>query len=146
MLVSGVWAGICAGWNAVIDYFSGRSPLDVFRDMTDGIAGIFSGLWENITRSFGKTYNWIVSKLNKLPGVNIEMKDLASPQPDAKEPQKMSAPAGSVAPRIAAGGAAKMIADNRQTDQSTNINELHLHPENRETFDTLRESLELAAS
>ena len=145
-VVSGVWSGICAGWNAVINYFSGRSPLEVFRDITDGIAGIFTGLWESITRSFGKTYNWIVSKLNKLPGVNIEMKDLTSPQPDEKEPQKMSAPAGSIAPRIAAGGVAKALADIRQTDNSTNINELHLHPENRETFDTLRESLELAAS
>ena len=74
------------------------------------------------------------------------MKDLTSPQPDEKEPQKMSAPAGSIAPRIAAGGVAKALADIRQTDNSTNINELHLHPENRETFDTLRESLELAAS
>lgn len=143
-----LWNAIKQGWNAVIGYFSTRSPLEVFTDFADAITGVFESLWNYLTASFGKTYNWIVSKLNKIPGVNIELKEIAPDGPlqiEAPVAPVISAPAGVTPPRIEAGGIAKTITTNNRAERATYVGEVNILPQNQETFDSLMESRELAA-
>ncbi|MDT3252751.1 phage tail tape measure protein [Serratia sp. root2] len=78
---SGVWASIMLGWEMVVNFFAGLSPLAAFEGFADAITGVFSGLWDYLKSAFNDTYNWIVDKLNYLPGVNIAIKSDAPTLP-----------------------------------------------------------------
>lgn len=139
--IAGVWNGIKAGWDAVIGYFSTRSPVEIFKDFAGTITGVFSNLWNYLKSSFGNTYNWLVSKLNKIPGVNIDLKS-DIPETGAGV---LPAPAGMTAPRIEAGGVGKTIAAGGKIDYSRRVENMNVYPANRETYDSIIESAELAA-
>ena len=70
---SSIWKSIKLGWELVVNFFAGLSPLDAFQGFADAITDVFSGLWDYLKSAFSGTYNWIVEKLNKIPGVNIDM-------------------------------------------------------------------------
>lgn len=74
------------GWLDVIAVFNLASPVESFQKMGEVISNVFAGLWEVIKASFSDTYNWIVGKLNMLPGVSIEAMNLASPATAAAIP------------------------------------------------------------
>ncbi|MDR3432555.1 MAG: phage tail tape measure protein [Rouxiella aceris] len=75
---SAVWDSISAGWNAVVQFWKGLSPVAAFEGFSDAISNIFSGLFNVLKNSFNATYNWIAEKLNNLPGVNIDLKTTAA--------------------------------------------------------------------
>ncbi|MFU9138303.1 phage tail tape measure protein [Erwinia tasmaniensis] len=75
---SDVWASISAGWDAVVQFFSGLSPVAAFEGFSAAIGGVFSKLFDVLKNSFASTYNWIVEKLNKIPGVDIDLKTTAA--------------------------------------------------------------------
>lgn len=75
-LFSYLWNAITEGWRNVVNFFMGLSPVQAFTDFKDSISNIFTGLWDYLKNSFAATYNWIVDKLNMIPGVDIEMKSV----------------------------------------------------------------------
>lgn len=77
------WASIKLGWQMVVNFFNGLSPVQAFKDFASTIGDAFSGLWGYLKNSFAKTYNWIVEKLNLIPGIDIEMKSVL---PEAQNP------------------------------------------------------------
>jgi hypothetical protein len=144
-MFAGVWASIKLGWEMVVNFFTGLSPVKAFTDFVDTIGNVFSGLWDSLIQSFGKTYNWIVTKLNKIPGVNIDLKPVGDAAPDVSG---LAGPAGLNAPQMERGGIAKTLTSGAQgkvTDNSRKIGQVNIYPQNGETFDSLMESRELAA-
>jgi hypothetical protein len=144
-MFAGVWASIKLGWEMVVNFFTGLSPVKAFTGFVDTIGNVFSGLWNSLIQSFGKTYNWIVGKLNKIPGVNIDLKPVGDAAPDVSG---LAGPAGLNAPQMERGGIGKTItsgAQSKVTDNSRKIGQVNIYPQNGETFDTLMESRELAA-
>lgn len=140
-----VWRLIKVGWGKVVDYFGGTSPVEAFLGFVDAIGKVFSGLWDWLIQSFGKTYNWIVSKLNMIPGVDIDLKPVGDAAPDVSG---LASPAGLNAPQLERGGISKTINSGGQskvTDNSRKIGQVNIYPQNGETFDALMESRELAA-
>ncbi|QDL33832.1 phage tail tape measure protein [Serratia liquefaciens] len=143
-MFAGVWASIKLGWEMVVNFFTGLSPVEAFTGFVGAIGNVFSGLWDYLVQSFGKTYNWIVSKLNKIPGVNIDLKPVGDAAPDVSG---LSAPAGLNAPQMERGGIGKTITSSQSkvTDNSRHVGVVNVYPKNGETFDALMESRELAA-
>lgn len=150
-MFAGVWASIALGWEMVVAFFSGLSPVEAFNGFVDAIANVFSGLWDYLTESFGATYNWIVSKLNKIPGVNIDLKPIGQSEGGAAAPATtLPAPAGLVSPAMNKGGIAKTLTTNNSNQSSTvrtgnTIGEVNIYPPNGATLDSIMESRELAA-
>lgn len=91
-----VWQSITDGWAVVVDFFAGLSPLATFEGFAQTIGGVFSKLFDVLENTFASTYNWIVEKLNKIPGVNIDLKTVSPPAAAA-------VPANAVIPDSAAG-------------------------------------------
>lgn len=150
-MFAGVWASITLGWQMVVAFFGGLSPVEAFNGFVDAIGNVFSGLWDYLTESFGATYNWIVSKLNKIPGVNIDLKPIGQSENGAAAPAtNLPAPAGLVSPVMNKGGIAKTLTTNNsnQTNNSragNTIHEMNIIAPNGATFDSIMESRELAA-
>ncbi|WP_340618512.1 phage tail tape measure protein [Xenorhabdus entomophaga] len=62
------------GWDKFWNWFSNFSLADALSGMAGGVSDLFSGLWDSIKASFSEAFDWIVEKLNYIPGVNIETK------------------------------------------------------------------------
>lgn len=79
-----VWASISLGWDLVVASFMGLSPVAAFEGFSEQIGAIFRSLFDSLKTAFAGTYNWIAEKLNKIPGVNIDLKSVGGlPQPAA---------------------------------------------------------------
>ncbi|ECL8477511.1 phage tail tape measure protein [Salmonella enterica] len=65
------WKSIEDGWNTLTNWFKNFSLADTFGTIAAGIGKLFDGIWASIKSTFAGTWNWIVEKLNKIPGVNI---------------------------------------------------------------------------
>ncbi|EBK3001035.1 phage tail protein [Salmonella enterica] len=65
------WKSIEDGWNTLTNWFKNFSLADTFGTIAAGIGRLFDGIWASIKSTFTGTWNWIVEKLNKIPGVNI---------------------------------------------------------------------------
>ncbi|ELG6995073.1 phage tail tape measure protein [Salmonella enterica] len=77
------WNSIKAGWDRLTNWFKNFSLADTFGNITAGIGRLFDGIWASIKNTFTGTWNWIVEKLNKIPGVNISTAQQAvAPTPD----------------------------------------------------------------
>ncbi len=61
------------GWGDVVNAFDINSPVASFEKMASVIGGVFGKLWDTLKGSFTGTYNWIIEKLNKIPGVDISL-------------------------------------------------------------------------
>ena len=64
---------IIEGWGDVVNAFDINSPVASFEKMASVIGGVFGKLWDALKGSFTGTYNWIIEKLNKIPGVDISL-------------------------------------------------------------------------
>ncbi|EGN4344522.1 TPA: phage tail tape measure protein [Escherichia coli] len=73
-----IWQSITEGWAAVVNFFAGLSPMAAFDGFAAAIGGVFNKLFDVLKNTFATTYNWIVEKLNKIPGVNIDLKSVTS--------------------------------------------------------------------
>ncbi|MGM8958683.1 phage tail tape measure protein, partial [Enterobacter hormaechei subsp. hoffmannii] len=62
---------VIEGWGDVVNAFDINSPVASFEKMASVIGGVFGKLWDTLKGSFTGTYNWIIEKLNKIPGVDI---------------------------------------------------------------------------
>lgn len=99
-----IWPDVVAGWNSVCAAFSGFSFADTFKSGVESVGQMFSGLWDSIAQQFYGVYNGIVEQLNKLPGVNIELKGVAATGQSGAAAQAASAAAaipGAALPQVA---------------------------------------------
>ncbi|MGQ5792608.1 phage tail tape measure protein [Serratia sp. IR-2025] len=112
------WALIKAGWQNVVNFFTGLSPVQAFTDFKNTITDVFKGLWDYLKNSFAQTYNWIVEKLNMIPGVDIEMKSVA-PEATPAGSQPGSAPLLTGANTVSTGRGGIMGQVNQSTNNSS---------------------------
>lgn len=121
---SSAWDSIVAGWNSFIALLTGFSPSKALSGMADGIVTMFDNIWQTIKGGFLKSWNWIVEKLNKIPGVSISMANDSQPQLTTN-----TLSTGGELKGIDRGGISSTVSKNSKsvTDNSQNINELHIH-------------------
>ncbi|MGC6387229.1 phage tail tape measure protein [Ewingella sp. S1.OA.A_B6] len=161
------------GWLDVVKSFDINSPVESFEKIAGIIGNVFSKLWDTLKESFAGTYNWIVEKLNKLPGVNIELKDVpGTPPPGVNPPPGFAAAennmpetamkktlppppvamgnqmsTGGIVKGVDRGGLSKEINSTTKTtiDNSKQIGTVNIHPAKGMTPAELMEWQELGA-
>ncbi|MGP9421514.1 phage tail tape measure protein [Ewingella sp. AOP9-I1-14] len=93
-----VWASITDGWDKTVAFFTGLSPVTAFEGFSETIGNIFSKLFDILKNTFASTYNWIVEKLNKIPGVSIDLKTTGTTE-GVKVPAAVNTPAQVAVPQ-----------------------------------------------
>ncbi len=94
---------IISGWGRVIDAFDPSRPVESFKNITGVIGDMFGNLWNIIKGSFNRTWNWIAEKLNKIPGISLDLKPTEQVEgmtPEAVRVTAQSAPASPVTPPV----------------------------------------------
>ncbi|MCC1505419.1 phage tail tape measure protein, partial [Salmonella enterica subsp. enterica serovar Indiana] len=76
---STAWQFISEGWNSFIALLTGFSPSQALSGLASGIVSMFDNVWQSVKGGFLKSWNWIVEKLNKIPGVNISLANESPP-------------------------------------------------------------------
>ncbi len=151
MVVSAIfrvtWAMIKAGWQDVVNFFTGLSPVQAFTDFKNTITDVFKGLWDYLKNSFAQTYNWIVEKLNMIPGVDIEMKSVA-PEATPAGSQPGSAPLLTGANTVSTGrggimGQVSQSTNNSNSAKTQNISTVNFNVSQPLTPQALQENMEL---
>lgn len=163
---SAAWQWIKDGWNSFIALLSGFSPSQALSGMASGIVSLFDNVWQTIKSGFLKSWNWIVEKLNKIPGVNIDLSTTVSPEINkitggvapsliqnnhtANTSETLTANTlltGGKLKDVERGGISSSISKNSKsvTDNSKNIGEVHFHSEQPFTPGLLMEWQELNA-
>lgn len=83
-IFASAWGYISEGWNNFIGLLTGFSPLDALGSMASGIMKLFDGVWQAIKNSFSASWNWIIDKLNMIPGVDISTTTTTPPVAENK--------------------------------------------------------------
>lgn len=125
-IYSSAWQHISDGWNAFIALLTGFSPLDSLAGMASGIMDLFDNVWKAIKDTFLSSWNWIVEKLNKIPGVNISISGDGGDQPVTQN----TLSTGGKLTGIEKGGISKTINSNAKsvTDQSKHFGTVNIYP------------------
>lgn len=76
------------GWLDVVAAFDPSSPIESFMTIGRVVSGVFTKLWGVFRSAFADTYNWIIDKINMLPGVSIDPMHV-DVVPTVTEPQGM---------------------------------------------------------
>ncbi|EDW0610920.1 phage tail tape measure protein [Salmonella enterica subsp. enterica] len=136
------WKSIEDGWNNLTNWFKNFSLADSFGNITAGIGKLFDGIWDAIKKTFLGTWNWIVEKLNVIPGVNIstvQQNVAPTPQPALITGNRAAAiPGGPVSSQISNSRSEKVIRSDVKQD-------ITLHVDTMPTPGQLAEYSELAA-
>lgn len=139
-LFASVWEYISAGWNSFIALLTGFSPLDALSGMASGIMKLFDGIWQAIKKSFSASWNWIVDKLNMIPGVNISTTTTTPPVTE----NKLST--GGKLRSVEPGGISRTInnSNNNKVDKRGNsIGTVNIYPQEPFTPGKLQEWQEM---
>ncbi|MEY6915457.1 phage tail tape measure protein [Citrobacter freundii] len=163
---SAAWQWIKDGWNSFIALLAGFSPSQALSGMASGIVSLFDNVWQTIKSGFLKSWNWIVEKLNKIPGVNIDLSTTVSPEINkitggvapsliqnnhtANTSETLTAntlSTGGKLKDVDRGGISKTISSNSKsvTDNSRKIGEVHFHTKEALSPSQLMEWQELNA-
>ena len=163
---SAAWQWIKDGWNSFIALLAGFSPSQALSGMASGIVSLFDNVWQTIKSGFLKSWNWIVEKLNKIPGVNIDLSTTVSPEINkitggvapsliqnnhtANTSETLTAntlSTGGKLKDVERGGISKTISSNSKsvTDNSRKIGEVHFHTKEALSPSQLMEWQELNA-
>ncbi|MGU0039226.1 phage tail tape measure protein [Citrobacter freundii complex sp. 2025EL-00176] len=163
---SAAWQWIKDGWNSFIALLAGFSPSQALSGMASGIVSLFDNVWQTIKSGFLKSWNWIVEKLNKIPGVNIDLSTTVSPEINkitggvapsliqnnhtANTRETLTAntlSTGGKLKDVDRGGISKTINSNSKsvTDNSRKIGEVHFHTKEALSPSQLMEWQELNA-
>ncbi|MFO3907224.1 phage tail tape measure protein [Enterobacter hormaechei] len=135
------WQSITDGWNSFVALLTGFSPLDSLAGMASGIVGLFDNVWNTIKTTFLNSWNWIVEKLNKIPGVNISLSGENGEQPVTQN----TLSTGGKLNGVDKGGISKTINSNAKsvTDQSKHYGQINIYPKEVITPGQLAEWSEL---
>lgn len=141
-IFASAWQYISEGWNSFISLLTGFSPSEALKGMASGIMSLFDNVWKSIKGGFLKSWNWIVQKLNKIPGVDIS---LASETTQPLTGNTLST--GGDLKGVDKGGISKTINSNSKsvTDNSRKIGEVHFHTKEALSPSQLMEWQELGA-
>lgn len=141
-IFASAWQYISEGWNSFIFLLTGFSPSEALKGMATGIMSLFDNVWKSIKGGFLKSWNWIVQKLNKIPGVDIS---LASETTQPLTGNTLST--GGDLKSVDKGGISKTISSNSKsiTDNSRKIGEVHFHTKEALSPSQLMEWQELGA-
>lgn len=135
------WQSITDGWNSFVALLTGFSPLDSLAGMASGIVGLFDNVWNTIKATFLNSWNWIVEKLNKIPGVDISLAGGSGEQPITQN----TLSTGGKLTGVEKGGISKTINSNAKsvTDQSKHYGQVNIYPKEAMTPGQLAEWSEL---
>lgn len=138
---STAWQFISEGWNSFIALLAGFSPSQALSGLASGIVSMFDNVWQSVKGSFLKSWNWIVEKLNKIPGVDISMANETSSPPLTVN----NLSTGGELKGIDKGGISKSVSNNSRsvTDNSRKINTVNIYPKEMITPGQLMEFQEL---
>lgn len=141
-IFASAWQYISEGWNSFISLLTGFSPFEALKGMASDIMSLFDNVWKSIKGGFLKSWNWIVQKLNKIPGVDIS---LASETTQPLTGNTLST--GGDLKGVDKGGISKTISSNSKsvTDNSRKIGEVHFHTKEALSPSQLMEWQELGA-
>ncbi|KAB7698802.1 phage tail tape measure protein [Plesiomonas shigelloides] len=152
VVFSQVWGAISAGWSAVVNFFATTSPLAAFNAISNQIRSVFAGLWDAITAQFAGAYNWIVTQLNKLPGISLEMKAVSAPDVSGSSAANSSTSLTSLpignSLAVPRGGIRQQMGDSKggtTIDQSHHIGSVVIHTKEAPSAQQLAEYQELQA-
>lgn len=135
------WQTIADGWNSFVALLTAFSPLDSLAGMASGIVGLFDNVWNTIKATFLNSWNWIVEKLNKIPGVDISLAGGSGEQPITQN----TLSTGGKLTGVEKGGISKTINSNAKsvTDQSKHYGQVNIYPKEAMTPGQLAEWSEL---
>ncbi|HAG2569115.1 TPA: phage tail tape measure protein [Salmonella enterica] len=138
---STAWQFISEGWNSFIALLTGFSPSQALSGLASGIVSMFDNVWQSVKGGFLKSWNWIVEKLNKIPGVDISMANETSSPPLTVN----NLSTGGELKGIDKGGLSKSVSNNSRsvTDNSRKINTVNIYPKEMITPGQLMEFQEL---
>ncbi|HAG3148906.1 TPA: phage tail tape measure protein [Salmonella enterica] len=138
---STAWQFISEGWNSFITLLTGFSPSQALSGLASGIVSMFDNVWQSVKGGFLKSWNWIVEKLNKIPGVDISMANETSSPPLTVN----NLSTGGELKGIDKGGISKSVSNNSRsvTDNSRKINTVNIYPKEMITPGQLMEFQEL---
>ncbi|EAA7569142.1 phage tail tape measure protein [Salmonella enterica subsp. enterica] len=138
---STAWQFISEGWNSFIALLTGFSPSQALSGLASGIVSMFDNVWQSVKGGFLKSWNWIVEKLNKIPGVDISTaNETSSPSLTVN-----NLSTGGELKGIDKGGISKSVSNNSGsvTDNSRKINTVNIYPKEMITPGQLMEFQEL---
>ncbi|WP_080102954.1 phage tail tape measure protein, partial [Salmonella enterica] len=123
---STAWQFISEGWNSFIALLTEFSPSQALSGLASGIVSMFDNVWQSVKGGFLKSWNWIVEKLNKIPGVDISMANETSSPPLTVN----NLSTGGELKGIDKGGISKSVSNNSRsvTDNSRKINTVNIYP------------------
>ncbi|EAS2564520.1 phage tail tape measure protein [Salmonella enterica subsp. enterica serovar Virchow] len=138
---STAWQFISEGWNSFIALLTGFSSSQALSGLASGIVSMFDNVWQSVKGGFLKSWNWIVEKLNKIPGVDISMANETSSPPLTVN----NLSTGGELKGIDKGGISKSVSNNSGavTDNSRKINTVNIYPKEMITPGQLMEFQEL---
>ncbi|EGS0976270.1 phage tail tape measure protein [Salmonella enterica] len=138
---STAWQFISEGWNSFIALLTGFSPSQALSGLASGIVSMFDNVWQSVKGGFLKSWNWIVEKLNKIPGIDISMANETSSPPLTVN----NLSTGGELKGIDKGGISKSVSNNSGavTDNSRKINTVNIYPKEMITPGQLMEFQEL---
>ncbi|EFV4650923.1 phage tail tape measure protein [Salmonella enterica] len=138
---STAWQFISEGWNSFIALLTGFSPSQALSGLASGIVSMFDNVWQSVKGGFLKSWNWIVERLNKIPGVDISMANETSSPPLTVN----NLSTGGELKGIDKGGISKSVSNNSGsvTDNSRKINTVNIYPKEMITPGQLMEFQEL---
>ncbi|EDT6035846.1 phage tail tape measure protein [Salmonella enterica subsp. enterica] len=138
---STAWQFISEGWNSFIALLTGFSPSQALSGLASGIVSMFDNVWQSVKGGFLKSWNWIVEKLNKIPGVDISMANETSSPPLTVN----NLSTGGELKGIDKGGISQSVSNNSGsvTDNSRKINTVNIYPKEMITPGQLMEFQEL---
>lgn len=135
------WQFITQGWDKLVELMTLYTPFDYLADVAKNLVGVFDNVWSAIKGSFLNSWNWIVEKLNKIPGVDIALAG------DANAPSvtQNTLSTGGQVKAIEKGGISKSINNNSNTvvDKGNKIGTVNIYPKETLTPGQLAEWQEL---
>lgn len=120
LIVAGIAAAVIAV-GALIYYWDDLKATMGEWGWVKAISGIFSSLWTGLQAMFNDTINWIIEKLNLIPGVDISTTAATGSisSINAIEPVKATTPRGGISQQIA----------NANTSKSTTVGNINIYPQ-----------------
>ena len=124
LIVAGIAAAVIAV-GALIYYWDDLKATMGEWGWVKAISGIFSSLWTGLQTMFNDTINWIIEKLNLIPGVDISTTAAIGSVSsiNAIEPVKATTPRGGISQQIA----------NANTSKSTSVGAITIYPQKVDT-------------
>lgn len=124
------WAFITEGWNSFIALLQNFSIMKTLGNVASGIMNVFGNVWPSVKRTAMSSLNWLIEKLNMIPGIDI---DLIGGVPDPQPPViDNTLSTGGSLNNLEKGGINKTLSSNNKsvTDNSRRIDKVEIHAVN----------------